>query len=165
MLRTGSVLLLVAGFTAAAVCLYGSRTAPGKPSSAESPQAVTAKILRLEEGLDDAESHHRVAAVEDLIADDYVGITVGGGVIRKRDVLKAVGGTEEASSQSSDRQVRPLENAAVYTALVLDRGIEPNTGKSYILASRVMDIWEKRGGEWKLVNDQATGVNVGDVAQ
>ena len=165
MLRTGSVLLLVGAFTGAALCLYGSRTAPRvKPNTAETPQAITARILRLEDNLDEAESHHRVSAVEGLIADDYVGITVGGGLIRKSDVLAAVGGTEQASSQSSDRQVRPLENAAVYTALVLDRGIDPKTGKPYILATRVMDIWQKRGGEWKLVNDQATGVNV-DVTQ
>lgn len=166
MFRTGSVVLLVGGFTAAALCLYGSRTAPSvKPNSSETSQAITVRILRLEENLDDAESHHRVAAVEGLIADDYVGITVGGSIIRKSDVLTAVSGTEQASSQSSDREVRPLENAAVYTALVLDRGVDPKTAKPYLLATRVMDIWQKRGGEWKLVNDQATGVTVDDVAQ
>lgn len=166
MFRPASALLLAAGFTAAALCLYGARTAPrAKPNSAETPQAITAAILRLEDSLDEAESHHRAAAVGELIADDYMGITVGGGIIRKSDVLAAVGGTEETSSQSSDRAVRSLENAAVYTALVLDRGTDPKTGKPYILASRVMDIWQKRGRTWKLVNDQATGVNLDGLAQ
>jgi hypothetical protein len=110
--------------------------------------------------MDEAESHHRVATVEKLIDDDYWGITVRGGIITKRDVLAAVGGTEEASSQSSDREVRPLENAAVYTALVSDRGVDQKTREPYALTTRVMDIWQKRGREWKLVNDQATGLTL-----
>ena len=161
MFRRISVVLQAAGLAAAALLLQGSRTAPRtKPDGGETPQTVTDTILRLEGLLDEAESHHRTTTVEELIADDYAGITVGGGVITKSEVLAAVGGREEASSQSSDRQVRPLENAAVYTALVLDRGIDPKTQERYVLATRVMDIWQKRGGKWKLVNDQATGVTV-----
>lgn len=166
MFRPTSVLVQVAGLAAVSLCLYGSRTAPRvKPQAIETPQAITATILRLEERLDAAESHHRVAEVEALIADDYVGITVGGGIIGKPDVLAAVGGKEQASSESRDREVRPLENAAVYTALVFDRGTDPKTGEAYLLATRVMDIWQKRGREWKLVNDQATGVSLDRAAQ
>jgi len=119
----------------------------------------------LEDRLDEAESHHRAATVNELIADDYWGITMGGGIITKRDVLAAVGGSEEASSQSSDRDVRPLQNAAVYTAFVLDRGIDQKTRGPYTVATRVMDIWQKRGAEWKLVNDQATRVTPDRAAQ
>jgi len=159
MFRPAFVLVQVAGLMAAALCLQASRTDKRiKPESFETPQTITATILRLEELLDEAESHHRVATVEALIADDYQGITVGGGIITKRDVLAQVSGEEQATSQSSDREVRPLENAAVYTALVLDKGIDEKTRESYILATRVTDVWQKRGREWKLVNDQATGV-------
>lgn len=161
MFRPTSVVVLLAGLAAAVLCLEASRTTPRtKPEPLETPQTVTATILRLEERLDEAESHHRVAAVDELIADDYWGITVGGGIITKRDVLAEVGGKEETSSQSSDRKVRPLENAALYTALVLDRGIDQKTGEPYILTTRVTDIWQKRGHDWKLVNDQATGVTL-----
>lgn len=83
-----------------------------------------------------------------------------GGIITKRDVMAQVSGEEEATSQSSNREVRALENAAVYTALAVDRGIDPKTKEPYILATRVMDVWQKRGREWKLVNDQATGVTL-----
>jgi hypothetical protein len=166
MFRPTSVVVQAACLAAAALCLEGSRTPPRtKPDALETPQAITAAILRLEEQLDEAESHHRVAAVEELIADDYWGITIGGGIITKRDVLAAVGGSEEASSQASQREVRPLGKAAVYTALEVDRGIDQKTQQPYTLATRVMDIWQKRGGEWKLVNDQATGVNPNRVAQ
>jgi hypothetical protein len=61
--------------------------------------------------------------------------------------------------------VRLLQNAAVYTAFVVDRGTDEKTGESYTLATRVMDIWQKRGREWKLVNDQATGVDLDRVEQ
>ncbi len=166
MLRPTSVFLLVAGLAAAALCLEGSRTPTRiQPDSLETSRTITGTILRLEELLDEAESHHRVATVENLIADDYRGITVGGGIITKRDVLGKVGGKEEAASQSSDREVRPLENAAVYTALVLDRGTDQKTRQPYTLATRVMDVWQKRGREWKLVNDQATGVTLDHLAQ
>ncbi|HJT87985.1 MAG TPA: nuclear transport factor 2 family protein [Bryobacteraceae bacterium] len=155
----------MAGLAAVGLCLQASRTpARVTPGPVKTPQAITAAILRQEQLLDDAESHHRVGAVEQLIADDYRGITVGGGVITKQDVLAAVGGKEETSSQSKEQQVRPLENAAVYTALVLDRGVDPKTGEPYVLATRVTDVWQKRGREWKLVNDQATGVALGPVA-
>ncbi|PWU08576.1 MAG: hypothetical protein C5B51_07680 [Terriglobia bacterium] len=166
MFRPASIIIQLAGLTAVALCLDASRTPKAiKPAPVDTPQVITATILRLEERLDEAESHHRVANVDELIADDYRGITVGGGIITKRDVLTEVGGTTEASSQSSDRKVRPLENAAIYTALVLDRGIDPKTRESYILATRVTDVWQKRGREWKLVNDQATGVPPGQVTQ
>ncbi len=166
MFRPNSIFVQTAALVAAALCLEGSRTATDRrPDKIETPQTITATILRLEELLDEAESHHRVAAVEKLIADDYWGITLGGGIIAKGDVLAAVGGTEEASSQSSEREVRVLENAAVYTALVLDRGIETKTQAPYTLATRVMDIWQKRGREWKLVNDQATGVTLNRASQ
>jgi hypothetical protein len=158
MFRPASVIVLLAAL-AAAVCVHASRTTkPAKPEPRETRQTITATILRLEKLLDEAESQHRVSAVEELIADDYWGITVGGGIITKREVLAAVGGKEEASSESSDREVRPLENAAIYTALVLDRGINEKTGEPYTLATRVMDVWQKRGAEWKLINDQATGI-------
>ena len=164
--RRLSILFPLAGLAAAAICLQGARTpSRAKSDLPEAPQAIVAAILRLEERLDDAESHHRVPQVDELIADDYSGITIGGGIITKGDVLAAVGGKEEASSQASDREVRPLENAAVYTAVVLDRGIDPKTGQSYTLATRVMDVWQKRGRDWKLVNDQATGVALGCAAQ
>lgn len=166
MFRRISVVLRAAGVLAAALLLQGSRTVPRtKPEPRETPQAITAAILRLEERLDDAESHHRVAAVDELIADDYSGITVGGGIITKHDVLAAVSGKEEASSHSTNREVRPLENAAVYTALVLDRGIDPKSGEPYLLTTRVMDVWQKRGRDWKLVNDQATSVPLDHLAQ
>lgn len=166
MSRRISVAFQAVGFLAAVLLLQGSRTVPRtRPEPRETPQAITAAILRLEERLDDAESHHRVAAVDELIADDYSGITVGGGSITKRDVLAAVSGKEEASSRSADSEVRPLEDAAVYTALVLDSGLDPKTGEPYLLTTRVMDVWQKRGRDWKLVNDQATSVALDHVAQ
>jgi hypothetical protein len=166
MFRPNSVFIQVACLAAAALCLNASRSDRRiKSDPLETPQTITATILRLEELLDEAESHHRVAKVDELIADDYRGITVGGGTITKRDVLAQVSAGEEATSQSSDPEVRPLENAAVYTALVSDRGTDQKTGEPYILATRVTDVWQKRGREWKLVNDQATGVTLEPAAQ
>ena len=163
MFRPTLFLVQVAGLAAAALSLEGSKTSTDKKS--ETPQTITTTILHLEEVLDEAESRHNVTAVEKLIADDYRGITVGGSIISKNDVLTAVSGKEEASSQSTERDVRVLENAAVYTALVVDHGIDDKTQQSYTLATRVMDIWQKRGRDWKLVNDQATSVSLKAVRQ
>lgn len=166
MSRPASVFVQIAVLAAAALSLDASRTDRRvKSDPLETPQTITATILRLEELLDGAESRHHVATVESLIADDYRGITVGGGIITKRDVMAQVSGDQEATSQSSNREVRPLGNAAVYTALVSDRGIDPRTQAPYILATRVMDVWQKRGREWKLVNDQATGVTLDSAAE
>lgn len=165
MFRPNSVIVQLAVLAASALCLDASRTTkPTKPDPLETPQTITATILRLEMRLDEAESHHRIGTVEELIADDYWGITVGGGIITKRDVLAKVGGREEASSETSDPEVRPLQDAAVYTALVLDQGVDQKTQEPYTLATRVMDVWQKRGREWKLVNDQATSVALKRVA-
>ena len=75
---------------------------------------------------------------------------MGGRIIAKRDVLAAVRGSEQTSSRSTEREVRVLEDAAVYTALVLDRGVDEKTQEPYALATRVMDVWQKRGRGWKL---------------
>lgn len=156
----------MAGLAAAVLCLEAARTDRRiRPDPLETPLTITATIFRLKDLLDEAESHHRVATVNELIADDYWGITVGGGIITKRRVLAAVGGKEEVSSQSSNREVRPLQNAAIYTAFVLDRGIDQKTRRLSTVTTRVMDIWQKRGGEWKLINDQATGVTLDREAQ
>jgi hypothetical protein len=166
MFRPNLLIVQVAALAAAALCLEAARTDKrAKPDPLETPLGITATILRLEDRLDEAESHHRVATVDELIADDYWGISLGGGIITKRDVLAAVNGSEEASSQSSDREVRPLQNAAVYTAFVLDRGVDQKTRRPYAVTTRVMDVWQKRGGEWKLINDQATGVTLDREAQ
>jgi hypothetical protein len=161
MLRPRSIVVSVAAIAAAALCVEGARTPPrAKSDSLRTPQAITSEILALERLLDEAESHHRVPAVGELIDDDYWGITVQGSIITKRDVLAAVSGTEEVSSQTSDQDVRVMENAAVYTALVTDRGTVQKTGQPYTLTTRVMDVWQKRGRAWRLVNDQATAVTL-----
>ena len=160
MFRSTFVLLPVAALVAA-LSLRATRTnVPAKQNAVESPLEITSTILELENRLDDAESHHRVDDVQGLIANDYWGITLGGGIITKRDVLAAVSGPQQASSQSTDREVRPMQNAAVYTALVLDQGTDAKTHEPYALATRVMDVWQKRGGTWKLVNDEATNITL-----
>jgi hypothetical protein len=166
MFRPTFVLAQLVGLAAAALLLDASRTpTTNKPEPLETPQRITATILRLEALLDEAESNHRVATVDKLIADDYRGITVGGGIIAKHDVLAAVSGRDEATSQSTDQMVRVLENAAVYTALVLDRGRDQKTQEPYTLMTRVTDVWRKHGREWQLVSDQATIVTQGAGAQ
>jgi len=88
MFQPTSVIVQVSALAAAALCLEASRTPSStKPKSLETPQTISASIFRLEKLLDEAESHHQVDKVEELIADDYRGITVGGGIITKRDVL------------------------------------------------------------------------------
>lgn len=130
MLRSTLIIVQVAGLAAAVLCLEAARTDRRKPNPLETPLTITATILRLEDSLDENESHHRVAIVNELIADDYWGITVGGGIITKRDVLAAVGGSEEASSQSSDREVRPLQNAAVLHSFRVGPGHRPENAKT-----------------------------------
>ena len=159
MVRRTAGLVFVAILASAALSLKASRTPKSTtPRAAETPAGITAAILKAEDLLDDAESHHQVEAVKEMIADDYRGVTVGGGIIAKRDVLMQVGGKEEASSESKEREVRAFGDGAVYTALVFDKGTDEKTGEPYILATRVMDVWQKRGRDWKLVADEATGV-------
>jgi hypothetical protein len=158
MFRPTPILVQAAGLAAVALCLQGSRTpTDGKPNKLETPQAIIATILRLEKVLDDAESQHRVAAVERLIADDYRGVSVGGRIIAKHDVLAVVGGLEEASSQATEQEVRVLENAAVYTALVIDRGVDNKTREPYALATRVVDIGRSAAatGSWSTTRPRA----------
>ncbi len=139
-----------------AVLLEGSRTATPRKPAVESSQAITTAVLRLEDMLDDAESHHDVNATSRLIADDYRGITLTGGIIGKEDVLKEVASGAEASSKASERSVRLLENAAIYTALVIDQGVDEKTGEPYSITTRVTDVWQRQGREWRLVNDHAS---------
>jgi len=128
----------------------------------DTEQSVAATILHLEDTLDQAETHHDVATAGKLIANDYRGITIGGRIIQKSDVLAAVNGAAETSSESKERDVRVLDNVAIYTALVRDRGIDEATHQPYTLTTRVTDVWQKQVKEWKLVHDHASAVKSAD---
>jgi hypothetical protein len=158
MARTFPKLIQLASVAVLAVCVGGSKPAGSRKTALDTEQSITATILHLEDALDQAETHHDVATAGKLIASDYRGITIGGRIIQKNDVLAAVNGDQETASQSTERDVRVLENAAIYTALVVDRGIDDRTREPYTLTTRVTDIWQKQGKEWKLVHDHASAM-------
>ena len=165
MARTFPTILQLACVAALAVCLGGSKTAENRNTPLDTVQSTTATILHLEDVLDRAETHHDVVAAGKLIASDYRGITIGGRIIQRSDVLAAVSGNQETSSQSTERAVRVLENVAVYTALVVDRGIDDRTKEPYTLTTRVTDVWQKQGKDWKLVHDHESAVRAGEEAK
>jgi hypothetical protein len=156
--RTFLNVIQVVCVAAVAVCLEGSRTTGNRGTALGPPNSTTTTILHLEDVLDKAETRHDVVAVGKLIASDYSGITIGGRIIQRNDVLAAVDGNEQTSSQSTDRDVRVLGSVAIYTALVVDRGINDATQEPYTLTTRVTDVWQKQGKEWKLVHDHESAV-------
>jgi ketosteroid isomerase-like protein len=158
MAGTFSTAVRVASLAALTLCLCGSRTPVNRKAPPDADQSAIATILHLEEALDQAETHHDVVTVAKLIASDYRGITVGGRIIERKDVLAAVNGNEQTSSQSTEREVRILENVAIYTALVVDHGVNDKTQEPYSLTTRVTDVWQKQGKEWKLVHDHESAV-------
>jgi len=158
MKRTFPKTIQVVCIAAVAVFLGGSRTAGNRRTALDTEHSITATILHREEVLDQAETRHDVVAVGKLLAADYRGITIGGRIIQRNDVLRVVNGDMQTSSQSTERDVRVFENVAIYTALVVNRGIDDATREPYTLATRVTDVWQKQGKEWKLVHDHESAV-------
>jgi ketosteroid isomerase-like protein len=138
--------MMVLAFTAALI---------GVPASAQSPAAADQEILKLERAYDDAFLKKDRAAMERLLADDFVYVHSNGTMTnRTQEIEETISADVKwTASKLDDLKVRVYGDVAVVT------GVQTLTGsaKGYVSgARRFTNVWVRRNGRWQTVGGQST---------
>jgi ketosteroid isomerase-like protein len=98
------------------------------------------------------------ATVEQLAAEDYVYIGPSGWVMDRAGILAVIRSPRYRldRAERSDVVVRVLGDGTAGVVRHRYRGSGSFEGKSFADDQRGVMVWEKRGGEWRLVMDQCS---------
>ncbi|CAN5705549.1 hypothetical protein BH10CHL1_BH10CHL1_16910 [soil metagenome] len=113
----------------------------------QAEQAWTAAFLQLD-----------IAAIEQLMADDYTILQPGGVVLGKVETLASLRSEQRhwASAVSDDQHVRVYGDTAVVIGCWTAKGV--NHGATFDYQARYTAVWVKRAGRWQMVADQSTEI-------
>lgn len=139
---------------AAALCLLMAQSAWGLPH--RDSHAVRKQIEALEMEWRDAVVHNNVRTMDNLLADDYLGISANGTVETKAEELaqSRTGTLRIQSLELSDIKVRVYGNTAVVTSRARLAGVN---GQSDISGNyRYTRVYNKRFGKWKIISFEAS---------
>ncbi|MDQ3687267.1 MAG: nuclear transport factor 2 family protein [Acidobacteriota bacterium] len=116
---------------------------------------VEQELKNLERQWEEALTRRDVAALDRLMAEDYVLTTVRGEVVNKAKVLEEVKSANvTAKVQNTDTAVRVYGDTAVVTGLVLISGRFNDQEVS--TQSRYLKVYVRGRGRWQVVAAQAT---------
>ena len=152
--RLNSVAALVMVF---ALSANAAQSSPGMPRAQRHESRH--EIDQLEQTWRDAVVHHNAAAMDSLLADDYIAITASGTLQSKEQTLTNLrtGTLHLTAIEFSDRKVRFYGQ----TALVTSRAeVTGSNGDSEINGSyRYTRVYVKDGhGAWKIVSFEASRI-------
>jgi ketosteroid isomerase-like protein len=135
------MLLIISLLVAAAISIF-AQTAVKTP---EQSNGVEQAVLKLTQEWLAAEERHDRAALDRIIADDFLGTGPGGNTVSKRDVIP-LEGTQAGglSVTGQDIKVRVFGNAAV----VSGRGLAKTQEKAEL---RFTVVFVKREDRWQMV--------------
>jgi ketosteroid isomerase-like protein len=133
------------------------------PAPTTSVAPAAGKKLSGPEALKDGENRwaaaigkHDMAAVEALIATDYIGVNPKGKVQNRRAVLNDVKGDKDAYSSNKNEKmdVRMFGTSiGVVAGTYREKGTGKD-GKAFDRTYRFTDTWMDRGGQWQCVASQ-----------
>jgi ketosteroid isomerase-like protein len=117
----------------------------------EQNRTVEQTIRKLDNERIQAQIHADAAALERIYADDFIGISPGGTMRTKPQVISdfTSGDLKFRSITTEDVQVRVYENAAVETGRSTMEG--QDKGKAVPRDNRFTRVWIKQQGRWRLV--------------
>jgi ketosteroid isomerase-like protein len=140
--KSGIVLLL-----AVSVVIGGLSLAQAQ----NKPESTTAKIMALENKWNIAYQKGDIAALNTLLADDFI-ITVEDGSTFSKPGYIAHSGDPDikvAVSDMADLKIRLHGNVAVVTGAYHEKGT--NKGMPYEYRDRLTDVWLNTGGNWQVI--------------
>jgi ketosteroid isomerase-like protein len=141
-----------AGIFAVAVGLF-----PGTAAAAEKPSAADeAAVAALDTEYQAAVAHNDAAAMDRLLADDFVLVTGKGKVYTKADLLNEARGGRTVYERQDDsaQKVRIWGNTAVITALLWAKGTED--GKPFEYKLWFSDTYVRTPAGWRYVFAQSS---------
>jgi hypothetical protein len=117
----------------------------GTPTPSE---GIEQEILMLEQTSNDATLKKDRAALEQLLADDYVSLNSNGTLTNKTEDITESMGANWTDAKMSNLKVRVYGNTAVVTGNLMLTG----SAKGYVAGPRLRtDIWVRRNGRWQEV--------------
>jgi ketosteroid isomerase-like protein len=103
---------------------------------------------------------HDISVTEQLVADDFVGVSSSGKVGNKSTMISEASKDKNVytSAVSEDMIVHTFgPNVAVVTGVARESGKTP-AGKAFSHAYRFTDTWVERNGEWQVVAASAMAI-------
>src|SRR6058998_1265143 len=122
---------------------------------AQATSATEQEIIKLEQAVTDAQFKKDRAALERLLADDYVYTHSNGSVLNKtHEIAESMSShVQWTDSKFADLKVRIFGDVAVLTGQQTIQG----TAKGYVPGPRrITDIFVKRNSRWEWAGGQAT---------
>ncbi len=109
----------------------------------------TSKVIAMENAWNHAELHNDAAAVELLLADDFVMTAAEGTMYDKSQIVASVKDKsyKPDALQSSDMTVHVSANTAVVTGVYFEKGTDK--GKPWERRGRFTDTWVWTNGRWQ----------------
>jgi ketosteroid isomerase-like protein len=131
---------------AAALAFYGS----------EDPAKLEREFREIEAERSRALKEADIPAIERFYADDFVGVSASGQIVRKRELVENIRrrGPQELTFTAEELEARLVGDVA----LVLGRIVGRDASDAVVRDGRFLHVYARRDGEWKLVAAQATSV-------
>jgi hypothetical protein len=116
-------------------------------------------LLALESAWNHAEQSKDSAALNQLLAEEFVYTDYDGSFLDKKGFLDSTlhNNVEQEQINNDGMAVHIFVNAAVATGLYRDKGVEK--GKPFLRRGRFTDTWIYRNGAWQCVASQSTLIN------
>lgn len=132
------------------------------PSSAQKAAGsrsakVEKEVLQVERKWDDAIAGRDKAALERILADDFL-VVDAGGITTKRQLIENIMSPDVVVEpfQTEDTRIRVHGGTVIVTARFAQRGTY--RGKEFSAQYRYTDVYVRRGGRWKAVSAQSTRI-------
>ncbi len=139
------ILLLTALMVLVSVCVQGqSKESQGKNKAKE--------FMRLQKAADEAEDKKDLAALDRLLADDYLFTAPGGAVTDKKQLIEEVKTNVPEAGQTisyDEAKAHVYGNAAVVNYILIVKGRDKE-GKDYANRYRNTVVWVKQQGHWRM---------------
>ena len=134
------------------IATHFSREQETKSESAEQT------IIQMEREWSTLSIKKDIAGLQRIIADDFSGVESSGRIINKDQAINDIesGGDGIQSKTTKDVKVKVYGDTAVVTGRLLIEGKKEK--EDYNLQLLFSDLWVKRGGQWQVVNYQATRI-------
>ena len=126
---------------------------------AQKGEMAASTVLNLEKKWNEVYKQSDIAAMDSLLADDYIITEVDGNTYGKAGYIAHNGSAtlHVEVSEMSDLRVRMHGNTAVVTGAYHEKGIEK--GKPYDDRDRLTDVWMNLGGRWQLIASHYSSIH------
>src|SRR5579871_1749326 len=138
------------------VCLVLAATTAMLSQAKNDKNSAEQTLIQMEHDWSQADTQKDAAALNRILAEDWIGIDFEGTVLTKPQALKGIS-SDAASLESTvlrDMKVRVYGNTAIVTGTDTEKGEyhgKDSSGK-YLWT----DVFVKRNGKWQAVSSQST---------